>query len=66
LAALRYSLSIDGVASAVIGAYTVDEVKQHVEWAKRYQPMSTEEVAALRKQGQELAGVWGARFGPAI
>ena len=62
---MRYSLSIDGVSSAVIGTYTVDEVKQNVEWAKRHQPMSAEEMAAVRKQGQELAATWGARFGPA-
>jgi uncharacterized protein len=63
--AMRYSLSIEGVASAVIGTYTAEEVRQNVEWAKRYQPLSASERMALRQTGQDLAASWGARFGPA-
>jgi uncharacterized protein len=62
--AMRYSLGIEGVASAVIGTYTIDEVKQNIAWAKRHQPLPAEEMGALRKQGQEMASSWGVRFGP--
>jgi|GEM_PF-5196445 len=63
--ALRYSLSISGVAGAVLGAYSVAEVRQNVAWAKSFQPLSAEARAALRQQGQPWAAAWGARFGPA-
>ena len=63
--ALGYSLGIEGVASAVVGAYTVEEVLQNVEWAKRYQPFSGQELTGLREDGQRLAAEWGTRFGPA-
>jgi len=62
---LRYSMGIAGVAGAVVGPYTADEVKQSVTWAKRYQPLSVAEGARLREQGRKLAAAWGLRFGPA-
>lgn len=63
--ALRYSLGIEGVASAVLGVYDADEVKQNVEWAKAYKPLSKKERLALRETGSLLAREWGPRFGPA-
>ena len=62
--AMRYSLSIDGVASSVIGPYTIDEVRQNVEWIKRFKPLSREEILALRETGKDMAAAWGPRFGP--
>jgi aryl-alcohol dehydrogenase-like predicted oxidoreductase len=62
--AMRYSLNIPGVAAAVIGPYTVDEVKQNVAWAQRYTPLSEQETLNLRAQGKPLAAQWGPRFGP--
>ena len=64
--AMRYSLGIEGVATAVIGPYTVDEAKQGVEWVKRFKPLPREELLALREKGRELAAAWGPRFGPAV
>ncbi len=64
-AALRYGLSIEGVASAIVGAYSVEEVLQNVEWAKHYEPCSTQEQIRLREEGKRLAAEWGERFGPA-
>jgi uncharacterized protein len=64
-AALRYGLSIEGVASAIVGAYSVEEVLQNIEWAKRYAPCSTQEQTRLREEGERLAAEWGERFGPA-
>ena len=62
--AMRYSLGIEGVASAVIGPYAIEEVEQNVAWAKSYKPLSPEETAALREKGKPLAADWGPRFGP--
>jgi aryl-alcohol dehydrogenase-like predicted oxidoreductase len=64
--ALRYSLGIKGIGSAVVGPYTIEEIKQDVEWAKTFQPLSAPEEAALRVEGERLAGEWGRRFGPAV
>jgi predicted aldo/keto reductase-like oxidoreductase len=62
--AMRYSLGIEGVASAVIGPYKVEEVLQNVQWAKQYRPLSDEEQIALRERGKKLVADWGPRFGP--
>ena len=64
-AALRYSLSIEGVTSAVVGAYSVEEVLQNVEWAKHFEPCSAQEQTQLREEGRRMAAEWGPRFGPA-
>jgi aryl-alcohol dehydrogenase-like predicted oxidoreductase len=61
---LRYSLGIEGVCSAVVGAYGVEEIEQAVAWAKRWTPLSAEAQASLRKQGSALVSQWGPRFGP--
>lgn len=61
---LRYSLGIAGVAGAVVGVYGVEEVQQSVTWARRWQPLTSEETTALRAEGQKLAKAWGPRFGP--
>ena len=63
--ALRYSLGIESVAGAVVGVYTAEEVRQNVEWAKRWQPLSKAESESLRAEGKKLAAEWGPRFGPA-
>lgn len=61
---LRYRLGIEGVAGAVVGVYGVEEVKQNVEWAKRWKPLMPTEHAALREAGKKLVTAWGPRFGP--
>lgn len=62
--ALRYALTIEGVALAVVGPYTADEARQDAAWAKRFSPLSREEMLALRETGKTLAPAWGPRFGP--
>lgn len=62
--AMRYALTIEGVASAVIGPYTVEEARQNVEWAKRFTPLTSAEQVALREKGKAWAADWGPRFGP--
>jgi predicted aldo/keto reductase-like oxidoreductase len=62
--AMRYSLGIEGVASAVIGPYKAGEVLRNIQWAKQYRPLTAEEHLALRERGKQLAAEWGPRFGP--
>jgi predicted aldo/keto reductase-like oxidoreductase len=62
--ALRYALSIESVSGAVLGAYTVQEVLEHVAWAKQFQPLTPEQHALQREQGKPLAAEWGTHFGP--
>lgn len=61
---LRYSLGIPGVAGAVVGVYGAEEVAQNVAWAKRWKPLASDDIAALREAGQKLVATWGPRFGP--
>lgn len=62
--AMRYSLDIEGVASAVIGPYTTNQARQNARWAMRYRPLTKVETGNLRERGKKLAEDWGPRFGP--
>ncbi len=62
--AIRYSLGLPGVATAVIGFSNLDEVKQAVAIARAYRPLSTDERAALLIDGQKLALARGLYYGP--
>lgn len=61
---LRYSLDIEGVSLAVIGAYKTEEMLQNVEWAKKYRPLTADEKSDLVEHGKKLVIEWGPRFGP--
>jgi predicted aldo/keto reductase-like oxidoreductase len=61
--ALRYALDLPGVAIAVVGMYSVDELERNVAWARQYQPLTEAETADLDREGRRLAGAWGAHFG---
>lgn len=63
--ALRYALSLEGCATAVVGMGSVAELEENVERVRRYQPLSEQERTELEGVGRELARVWGAHFGPA-
>lgn len=63
-AALRYSLSIEGVTAAVVGAYTTEEILQDIEWAKQFRHLTAEEQVRWRDEGRTLAADWGPRLGP--
>ncbi|MDY0169756.1 MAG: aldo/keto reductase [Thermoguttaceae bacterium] len=63
-AALRYALSVPGVATANIGVHSIKEIRHNVHMAKDFQPLSEEELADLLKQGKPLAADWGEHFGP--
>ena len=62
-AALRYALDLPGVAIAVVGAFSEEELEQNVEWARRWQPLSDDEQEALIEGGKEIAAAWGTHFG---
>lgn len=62
--AFRYALSLEGCATAVIGMLSDAELRQNVERARRFSPLSAEELGSLSGPGRELARHWGAHFGP--
>lgn len=61
--AFRYALSVPGVALAVVGMATREELQRNVAWAKQFQPLTAEERLALEPLGKRLAARWGAHFG---
>jgi predicted aldo/keto reductase-like oxidoreductase len=61
--AFRYALSQPGVACAVIGMATRDELLQNVERAKRFKPLTETEMAQILATGKQLAANWGAHYG---
>jgi aryl-alcohol dehydrogenase-like predicted oxidoreductase len=62
--AIRYSLGLPGVACAVIGFSTPEEIRQAVEIARHYRPLSNEERLALLETGKQLAEARGLYYGP--
>ena len=62
--AIRYSLGLPGVCTAVIGFGTVEEVRQAVAVARAYRPLSAVEREALLKEGKTLAQSHGLYYGP--
>jgi predicted aldo/keto reductase-like oxidoreductase len=62
--AIRYILNIPTVSAALIGCKSVEEVRLAGEAARRFRPMSQEELQTLLARGKQLAAQWGARLGP--
>lgn len=62
--AVRYSLGIPEVACAVIGMANEAEVRQAVEAARRFKPLSKEERETLLASGKPLARARGLYYGP--
>lgn len=61
--AIRYSLSLPEVACAVVGVFSVDELKQNVAIAKSRKSLTKFELQRLASIGKELAQRWGAHYG---
>jgi uncharacterized protein len=53
--ALRYAMSIPGIATTISGNESVDILQQNLEVAGGFTPMSASEMAALRDRCRELA-----------
>jgi predicted aldo/keto reductase-like oxidoreductase len=63
--AIRYALSVPGVAGVNLGVHNVEQLRQNVEMVKRFEPLSSEEQEEAAKLGRQLAADWGEHFGPA-
>lgn len=61
--AIRYSLSFPEVACAVIGVFSVEELKQNVAVAKSRKSLTKFELQRLTLIGKEIAPKWGAHYG---
>jgi predicted aldo/keto reductase-like oxidoreductase len=62
-AAFRYALGLPGVAVAVIGMYSIEELERNVAWAHGWEPLTGEEQEILDADGRTVAAEWGAHFG---
>jgi aryl-alcohol dehydrogenase-like predicted oxidoreductase len=61
-ASFRFAQSVPGVALAVIGMGTRQELEQNVDWARTYQPLTAREANDLKKRTIALAREWGAHL----
>jgi len=64
IASMRYVWGIPGVAVSIIGYRTPAEMQRGLAAAKAYQPLGSEEAAALAERGKALAAEWGPSRGP--
>jgi predicted aldo/keto reductase-like oxidoreductase len=62
--AIRYVLGLPGVGCAVIGFASEGEVRQAVEVARNFKPLSSSEKAALLEEGKKIAAERGLYYGP--
>jgi aryl-alcohol dehydrogenase-like predicted oxidoreductase len=61
-ASLRYALSVPGVAVAVIGIGTEEQLEQNIAWVKSFKPMTADEARELKAKTVALAKQWGAHL----
>lgn len=64
--AMAYALDLEDVSVAVVGPYTVEQAIQNVEFARKYKPLSEEQLASLLEYGRKLAPSLGPRYGPVV
>lgn len=62
--AMAYALDLEGVSSAIIGPFTLEQALQNIEWARQYRPLLEPERESLLAYGKELAPQLGPRYGP--
>lgn len=62
--ALHYALSLPGVALAVVGMFSEDEVRKNAAYARSFEPLDATQVTALEEHGSKLAEMWKDHFGP--
>lgn len=61
--AIRYALDLPDVACAVVGVFTVDELKRNAAIAKSRRALTKFELRKIAEVGRELSQKWGAHFG---
>lgn len=62
--ALRYALSLEGCATAVIGISTMQELEENVSRARAFKPLTAEEQEDLQSAGRIMAARWKEHLGP--
>jgi predicted aldo/keto reductase-like oxidoreductase len=62
--AVRYALSVPGVAAVNLGVHTAEQLRQNVEIVKQFRPLSPGERQTLAELGKKMAVEWGEHFGP--
>jgi predicted aldo/keto reductase-like oxidoreductase len=62
--ALAYALDLEGVSTAVIGPFTLEQAMQNLAFARKYKPLTDAERNDLLAYGKELALELGPRYGP--
>ncbi len=61
--AIRYALSFPEVTCAVIGMFTVSELKQNCDIVRNFKPLTDEERKRAENLGKQLAQKWGPHYG---
>ncbi|MCP5117030.1 MAG: aldo/keto reductase [bacterium] len=61
---LRYVWGLPGVAVAIVGMRSLDELRQGLETARAYKPLTKMEMAGLTTRGKAMAEEWGLLRGP--
>jgi predicted aldo/keto reductase-like oxidoreductase len=62
--AVRYALSLPGVATLNLGVRNKEQLRQNLAMVRAFQPLQPEEEKKLLAVGKELAEKWGPHFGP--
>lgn len=63
-ATLRYVWGIPGLSVALVGARSLEEMRQSLAVAEAYKPLEPSEAKALEERGKLLAAQWGPLRGP--
>jgi hypothetical protein len=61
---LRYTWGVPGVAVAIMGLRTPEQLRQALAAARAYRPFSREEMSAVTERGKQFAAQWGPLRGP--
>ncbi|MCX6597992.1 MAG: aldo/keto reductase [Acidobacteria bacterium] len=63
-ATLRYAWSTPGLAVAIVGVRTPEELRMALKAARDYQPLPAPEMTSLMQRGKTMAAQWGPLRGP--
>ncbi|MCU0247682.1 MAG: aldo/keto reductase, partial [Bryobacter sp.] len=61
---LRYTWGVPGVCVAIIGLRTQDQLRQALEAARSYTPLTPQEMTGITERGKVMAAKWGPLRGP--
>ena len=66
LHAYRYAQSLPNISTVVLGMYDSQELTENIDWARRYKPLSKDELETLLVHGKKLASEWRNVYGPVV